>query len=698
MPIRPEDLQQMQRPGQPAPAPMQPTAPMQQPMQGVQPDQNQATGIGRMMAQQQLAKGGGPAPAAIMDLKQQEGTDVATGSKMTKERLQKAANTLRKYKAGKASVEKRIISNQQWWKLRNWEEMEREKGVHGVHEAKGSTSWLWNSIIAKHADAMDSYPQADILPRQEDDKQQAKMLSDILPVALKINNFDEVYSAVMWQKYQEGTGCYGVFWDKNKLNGLGDISIQQINLLNLFWEPGVMDIQDSHNLFYVQLENKDDLEGMYPELQGHFKTGKSISVNKYIYDDNVDTSDKALCVDWYYHTNTNGKRALHFCKFVDDVCLFCSEDDPEMAEAGLYDDDQYPFVLDPLFPVQGSPCGYGYIDTCKDTQMDIDQISNALVLNTVANAVPRYFGRKDGGINEAEFSDLSKHIVHCSGNLGADAIMPINGNPFSGNALSMLQQKIDEIKFLTGNSDVNNGSTPSGVTAASALVALREQSGRSSKDSNRTSYMAFRRVIMMVIERIRQFYDMPRQFRITGQRGEEQFVSFDNSGIQPQPQDPAFGMDMGYRLPIFDIDVVAERENAYTKAANNELAMQLFQYGVFNPQQVDQSLMLLDMMDFDKKEELQQKVSQMGTMAQMLAAYQQIAMTLAQQYEPQLAQQMAQQINGQAANMAMLGNVGKGASTGQNESDPLGGTDNAGDTSYTRKARTSVNDATRVGK
>ena len=635
--------------------------------------------------------------AMAKDVMGKEGGGAFKATGMTQERIHKAIETLRKYKQGKASVEKRIIQSQEWWKLRNWREMEREKGIRGANQAKGSTGWLWNAIIAKHADLMDSYPEPTILPREEMDKQQARMLSDIIPVVLKLNAFDDVYSDCAWKKLQEGTSCYGVFWDSTKLNGLGDISIQSINLLNLYWEPGVMDIQDSANVFLVSLEDRERMETENPDLKGKIGAD-AITLNKYIYDDAIDTTGKCLVVDWYYHTFDGSRKTLQYCRFIGDQVLYCSEDDPEKARDGWYADGNYPFVLDVLFPVQGSPCGYGYIDVAKDTQTDIDIINQALVMNTAMCSTPRYFVRKDGGVNEAEFSDMTKPFVHVSGTLGQDTLTPISVVSVQGNAVNMLQQKIDEIKFITGNSDVNNGSTPAGVTAASAIAALKEDSGRTSKDANRTSYRAFKHLITMVIERIRQFYDLPRQFRIIGERGQEQFVDFDNSGIVPQYQGQDFGQDMGYRLPEFDIDVTAERENAYTKAAQNELAIQLYQLGVFNPQQVDMSLMLLDMMDFKDKEQVQQKLQTMGTMQQMLVQYQQIALSLAQMYDPALAEQIANQING------MMGTPTPAAQTGAapvqpSHSNALSstGTDRmAGENAYTANAKARVQNASRI--
>ena len=101
---------------------------------------------------------------------------------------------------------------------------------------------------------------------------------------------------------------------------------------------------------------------------------------------------------------------------------------------------------------------------------------------------------------------------------------------------------------------------------------------------------------------------------------------------------------MGYRLPVFDIDVSAEKDTPYSKMAQNELAIQLFQLGCFNPQMTDQALMLLDLMDFPRKEMLTQKIAQNGTMFEQLIMYQQLALQLAAKYEPAMAEGLSQQI------------------------------------------------------
>jgi hypothetical protein len=243
-----------------------------------------------------------------------------------REQVQKANQTLLKYKEGKANLERRIVDNEQWYKLRHWECL-RDK----TDDVQPTSAWLFNCIANKHADAMDNFPAPNILPREEGDKGEAEMLTSIVPVILDQCEFEQTYSDVWNYKLKTGTGVYGIFWDKSKLNGLGDISIRKIDIINLFWESGIQDIQKSRNMFHVELQDNDLLIGAYPQLQGKLGTA-TLDIAKYIYDDNVDTSNKSVVVDWYYKKhNSNGKIVLHYCKYVNDEVLFATENEPDFA-------------------------------------------------------------------------------------------------------------------------------------------------------------------------------------------------------------------------------------------------------------------------------------------------------------------------------------------------------------------------------
>ena len=638
----------------------------------------------------------------------------------TAQRLREFTATLQKYKTGKASLERRVIAAENWWKLRNRCE-EQKQGLGDDGGFKSVSGWLHNVIVSKHADAMEAYPEPLILPREEGDKQQAKLLSSVVPCILEQNNFESIYDHAMWQKLKTGTAVYRVIWDPDKLNGLGDISIDRVDLLNLFWEPGVRDIQDSRYIFCTHLEDEDVLEEKYPALKGRMKSSP-FTATRFVYDDAVSTEGKATVIEVYYKKRVGGKTVLHYCKYVGDTVLYSTEDqpsggtsfDPEgegygqrpaggdpvkaspsggMAQAslscrdaaihlrwrreptdegmlqassdagarairespmqsgagqgadhaacaGLYDHGRYPFVLDPLFPVEGSPCGYGFVDLCSNTQTSIDLMRTAFIKNTMVGATPRYFQRIDGSVNEEEFSDLNRNIVHVSGNLGEDSLRQIGFSGLPGAYLQVLESTIRELRETTGNTETATGTVNSGVTAASAIAALQEASGKGSRDSTRASYQAYSQIVELCIELIRQFYSLPRQFRISGRLGDDEFVSLSNQYLRDRPVYGPAGLELGMTRPVFDVKVSAQKRNAYSRLSQNELAMELYKLGLFEQGRETQAMGCLELMEFDGKEELMTRLVNLSGLReklQELEKYRSLALALAKRYRPDMA-------------------------------------------------------------
>ena len=600
-----------------------------------------------------------------MEIEQKPTAPAGGAAVIGPEQLKKFLSVLKEYKSGKARTEQRILSSERWWKLRNSEEEEKETNIGKDGGFKSVSGWLHNVLVSKHADAMEAYPEPNILPRESGDRGEARMLSSIIPCILEQNRFEDTYSDVMWQKVKTGTGVYKVVWDKSKLGGLGDIAVERVNLLNIYWEPGITDIQRSRYFFHTEMYDKDVLEGKYPELVGKLK-GQSFVSTKFLYDDHVNTENKHTVIDVYYHKYVQGRKTLQYCKFVGDVVLYATENDTERpkqqaadpvtgetilvetglspAERGLYDHGMYPYVFDALFPIEGSPCGYGYVDLCRNPQTTIDLLNTSFVKNAMVGAIPRYFSRGEGSINEKEFLDLSKPIVHSAGGVDDNALRPIEHKSLDGVYVNVLDRTIQELRETSGNTETSTGNISSGVTAASAIAALQQASGKGSRDSTLGAYRAYSEIVNLCIELIRQFYDMPRQFRILGQYGAEEYITYVNQDLQLQSQGASFDDKENFRLPVFDIKVSAQKKNVYTKVTQNELAIQFFQLGFFNPQLTDQALMCLDMMEFDGKDGIMQKVSQNGTIFQKLLQYMQLALTFAQQLDPMAAETIAQDI------------------------------------------------------
>ena len=530
------------------------------------------------------------------------------------EEVARAEQILQKYKVGKAALDQRLVDNELWFRMGHWKNYQNPM-MEG--KPQPSSGWLFNSIANKHADAMDNYPAPNVLPRAPDDEQTARVLSSVLPVVLEQADYEQVYSDTWWRKLKQGTGVKGVFWDPEQRGGVGEITVRPMNLLMLYWEPGVDDIQASPNFFSLSLEDTDQLIERWPQLEGH--STSALEVPHYLHDGGLDTNDKSVVVDWYYKKrNAEGRRVLHYCKFCNGVVLYASENDPEYAGRGFYDHGQYPFVFDPLFVEEDSPAGFGYIDVMKECQTAIDRINHAMDENVLLSSKQRYVLSDAAGVNEEELADFSRDIVHVVGRLGDDSFRPLQTTGLQGNSLSYRNSRIEELKEISGNRDMTQGGTAGGVTAASAIAALQEAGSKLSRDMLKSAYRAFAKECYLIMDLMRQFYDEERVFRIIGETGRSEFVHFSGAALRAQALPGVGGVELGSREPIFDIVVSAEKKSTFSRLSQNETAKECYQLGFFAPRNADAALAALEMMDFEGIEKVRQRVRQNGTLAQRL--------------------------------------------------------------------------------
>ena len=598
------------------------------------------------------------------------------------EEVAKAAQLLQQYKSGKAALDTRIVDNELWFRMRHWKNYKNKMMEDKPTPASG---WLFNSIANKHADAMDNYPEPNVLPRAADDEKTAKVLSKVLPVVLEQADYEQAYSDTWWRKLKQGTGVKGIFWDPTKRSGIGDIAIKSMDILMLYWEPGVMDIQESPNLFSLSLEDNDQLKAKWPQMDGH--TGSTLEVAKYIHDENISTADKSVVVDWYYKkARPEGQPLLHYCKFCNGIVLYASENDPQYADRGFYDHGQYPFVFDPLFMEEDSPAGFGYIDVMKDTQTAIDEMNHAMDENIKLAAKPRFLLSDAAGVNEEELADWSKDIVHVAGGIRDGILSPLQTAGLQGNCISYRDARVSELKEISGNRDVSQGGTTSGLTAASAIAALQEAGSKLSRDMLKSAYRAFAKECYLIIELMRQFYDEERVYRITGPTGQTEFVPFSGQALRPQPVGMVGGVELGAHEPVFDITVSAAKKSTFNRLSQNETAKECYQLGFFAPANADAALAALDMMDFEGIEKVRERVQQNGTLYQQLQQAMEQVQKMAGLLDQMTGSNMSAAAGAAAQAAGASGGGGGGTSEGLSATNGLGAQVGSGGNSLAKQA------------
>jgi hypothetical protein len=177
--------------------------------------------------------------------------------------------------------------------------------------------------------------------------------------------------------------------------------------------------------------------------------------------------------------------------------------------------------------------------------------------------------------------------------------------------------KVTEMKETLSNRDVSQGSTSGGVTAASALAILNEAGNKVSRAWIGEYYDAYERLMVQVVELIRQFYSDRRSFRIESEDNKVSYTAYTNEGLQDRVVGTGADGQPLYRRVELDIKVKAARMSPWNQLSQNELMKELYKMGVWEPSRAQGVLGMLKGMDFPGIEQVREYVQQGATLLNM---------------------------------------------------------------------------------
>ena len=519
--------------------------------------------------------------------------------------LKRGATLLENYRKARYSLEQRILSDEDFWNSRH-----RPSGISkGSDMPYPASGWLFSAVVNKHADIMENIPSPVCIAREKSDTEYAGVLNSVLPVILDRISFKSLYSELQYDKLKHGTAVYGVFWNPDAVKGLGDIDVKRIDILNLFWEPGICSLQESQNVFYTSLIDNEALYSAYPWAREK-STSVSTCAADFTFDRSIDTSDKSLVIDWYYKKQTPSGSVLHYVKFVGETLLYASENDPSACD-GFYSHGLYPFVLDTLYRESGTPYGYGLVSITRGTQEYIDRLDRSILEHAVMSAKPRYMMKKNVGMNLGDFLDWSKPIVEVDGDLSEERVKSITLPVLDANVIDVRDSKINEIKEISATHNYNYGYANQSVNSGVAIAALQEAGSKVMRDVIASSFDAFSSVIKLIIELIRQFYEEERCFRIT-KPNTDSYEYIDFSGKEIKEKAIRLGDDILYRIPEFDVEVRTIKSSAFSRFTQNETIAELFKMGLFSPEKKAEALIALDALELEGKNRIIEMVKELS--------------------------------------------------------------------------------------
>ena len=505
--------------------------------------------------------------------------------------ITKAWDAYLRYRGDKENLTARVRENMRSYRAA-YAMLYNEKN----NQTMPKTAYILSAVENKYADYLDNIPQPNFLARESADEETARILSKIVPAQLEMSGFSAAYKRDARQKLICGTGIYGIFYDRRER----EIIVKSLDIMNVFCDMNVTDVQKSQFLFITDIIDNDILREAYPEYEELFD-GDVCAPG---YENDRRLYDSSEVIDCYY--KKRGK--VHLIKFCNETVIAASED---LYSDGMYEHGRYPVIFDVMYPEADNPFGFGLVDTTRNPQLYIDRLDSAILKNAMLTASPRWFINRNADINTEQFADMSQEIIEAS-NVSEETIRRVEMGSIPSAVMQHRNQKILELKEVAANRDVSAGGTSGGVTAASAITALQEAGDKQSRAIISDSFDAYKEIVKMVVELMRQFFDRDRVYRITNADGTNEYKSFSKERLtaaEPERDALGFPIDTRYRRIEFDIDIVPQKQNAFKRETNNQTILELWNGGFFAPQNLEMSALALPFFQFDGKDAVAAAIS-----------------------------------------------------------------------------------------
>ena len=474
------------------------------------------------------------------------------------------------------------------------------------------TPMLQSIIENVQADLMDGFPQAVVRPESPEDNDVADVVGALIAQNHDAQNFRAEYRHMVHDLLTQGWCVSESGFDSHAYNNIGMGYIRHVDCRTILFDPQTEDIQDGRAVFKVQPVTIARLNEMYPQYKGEFEsdvytlyTEKDRRVNR------EDRKNLLLIEYWWREYDKDSEMfRVHMVKCAGHKLL---EDSRRAKPEGYFASGSYPFVVTAMLRRKGSPLGLGFCDSFGPTQVYSDKLDQIILENTIMAAKGKLLVNRSSGFDVADLQDWSKE-VHEGDNLGGVSWMQLP--PLPQHILAYVQQMRQVARDESGANDFSRGNTASGVTAASAIAALQEASGKRSRMINRQLHEAYKEAVRLEIEFEREYNLFPRQVLVVRQ-GQQVPMTFEAAMMSRLS-------DTGVEVPIeFFISIKVEQERRWQAVTQNELMIQLLQMGILTPQQA------IEQMVFDGKDavlksmaEEQQKQAE-AMMAQAEAAQEQ---------------------------------------------------------------------------
>lgn len=413
---------------------------------------------------------------------------------------------------------------------------------------EGKTALLCDQTIAIQVD-----------PREPGDRpfcDMARTLADFIKERNKMYRKIEVHER---RREMFGTGIFRVLWDFDKLDGKGMPDIEPIHPDRIIVDPAITDVYDIQEAQYIIEAKSKSLYSAYAEYGDEI--GDAIIPNYDPVQNLIQENDEDQYVHMMVWTRykENGKRKLRLVEMSGDGVLLrdtkkeiakynkerekeqeedlfsekTSKKKEDKEELELFPNDTFPYFFTPDMHRENTVWGKGSAELILPISDQIDEIDDSTLRNARLTGNPMGLVSNSSGIDPAKITNEAGQMIPTNDINGFKWQAPPSMPNYILNRRTELMNQ--DRTIVTRFSDQMIGKQVEGVSTATESLALQNSGNSMIEHKKGLLQETLSEVFEYALELALINWNTTMVFRITGDKGEDDFVEFNPDRLNNIP-------------------------------------------------------------------------------------------------------------------------------------------------------------------
>lgn len=389
------------------------------------------------------------------------------------------------------------------------------------YKSDNTSNYIFSTLETIRPIMVAENPKFQVLPRLEKDFNKSYRVQQALDYEWTRTKMDTLLPKAILPALKIGTSVIGLFWNGED-GKLGNIEPKLISAYNLFPDPSALTIEDADYMIYACYQNVGKIIRQFPEKAEELKMAcKKPDKEDLIHgqDSTHFSANSILVIECYmrdYEMITeqieeNGEKIeVRKMKYPKGRRIILAGDVLLSDEENPYRDGKFPFVTFKCYDLEDSFWGMGEVEQLIKPQKHADSLTNQIIDNAKLTANCQWVKDRNSGIEPGSLSNRPGLIVTKNAGTDVRREQPPSIPAYVQNTVEMLKR---DIEVISGVFDITRGERPASITSGVAINQLTQSAQSRIKLKMRYLENSLAELGSMWIQRIIQFWKLPRQLR-----------------------------------------------------------------------------------------------------------------------------------------------------------------------------------------